>query len=66
MSLTSNSLSIHGTMFSIIYTLRCSTLCSYIHPDVTFLQLKILSLQFTFEPVPALVRQALLQTKINM
>jgi hypothetical protein len=53
------------TMFSEIYTLRCSTLCSYIHPDVTTLQLKIVSLKFTFDPVPALVRQALFQTKLT-
>jgi hypothetical protein len=53
------------TMFSEGYTLRCSTLCSHIHPNVTSLQLKIVSLKFTFDSVPAIVRQALLQTKLT-
>jgi hypothetical protein len=37
----------------------------YIHPDITYLELKIISLKFIFDPVPALVRQALLQTKLE-
>jgi hypothetical protein len=55
-----NSLSIHGNIVLSKFTLYDAQ-----YPDVTFLQLKIIFLKFTFDPVPALLRQALLQTKLT-